>query len=375
MSGRIIQGLSAACIMPGTLALTKAYYHGAARQRAISYWSIGSWGGSGLCSLFGGVLASTIGWRWIFWISILVSVASYLLIRGTPESKNPPSEKKQAFDIWGVLTFMVGMVALNLVIGQGANLGWLSPIILGLAVVAIVSLYAFYKMGRRNENSFIDFNLFSNKTYTGATISNLLLNGTAGTLIVALTLVQLGAGLSSFQAGLLTIGYLVAILLTIRVGEKLLQRFGARKPMIWGCMITGVGIFLTAFTFLLINQYMIVATIGFTLFGIGLGFYATPSTDAALATVPAEKAGSASGIYKMASSLGAALGVAISAALFTGLSGVEVNLGEELFMGRVDNIAIRFAAALALLVNLGMVLVAILSIVLTIPEGKLEGVD
>lgn len=375
MSGRIIQGLSAACIMPGTLALTKAYYHGTARQRAISYWSIGSWGGSGLCSLFGGVLTSTIGWRWIFWISILVSVASYLLIRGTPESKNPPSEKKQAFDIWGVLTFMVGMVALNLVIGQGANLGWLSPIILGLAVVAIVSLYAFYKMGRRNENSFIDFNLFSNKTYTGATISNLLLNGTAGTLIVALTLVQLGAGLSSFQAGLLTIGYLVAILLTIRVGEKLLQRFGARKPMIWGCMITGVGIFLTAFTFLLINQYMIVATIGFTLFGIGLGFYATPSTDAALTTVPAEKAGSASGIYKMASSLGAALGVAISAALFTGLSGVEVNLGEELFMGRVDNIAIRFAAALALLVNLGMVLVAILSIVLTIPEGKLEGVD
>lgn len=55
-------------------------------------------------------------------------------------------------------------------------------------------------------------------------------------------------------------------------------------------------------------QYMIVAFIGFTLFGVGLGFYATPSTDAALSNVPNDKAGAASGIYKMASSLGAALG-------------------------------------------------------------------
>ena len=83
MSGRIIQGLSAACIMPSTLALIKAYYIGAARQRAVSFWSIGSWGGSGLCSLFGGILASTVGWRWIFWISIGVAIISYMLIRGT----------------------------------------------------------------------------------------------------------------------------------------------------------------------------------------------------------------------------------------------------------------------------------------------------
>lgn len=55
MAGRIIQGLSAACIMPASLALIKAYYEGPARQRALSYLSMGSWGGSGLCSLFGGL--------------------------------------------------------------------------------------------------------------------------------------------------------------------------------------------------------------------------------------------------------------------------------------------------------------------------------
>lgn len=375
MTGRIIQGLSAACIMPSTLALIKAYYDGAARQRAISFWSIGSWGGSGLSSLFGGIVASTIGWRWIFWISIVIAIWSFYLISGTPESKNPPNEKRQSFDFAGVLTFMIGMVAVNIVIGQGARIGWVSPTILGLAVLAIATLYAFVKIERSRENSFIDFNLFSNKTYTGATISNFLLNGAAGTLIVTLTLVQLGAGLTSFQAGLLTIGYLIAILLTIRVGEKLLQKWGARKPMILGCMITGTGIFMTAFTFVLVQQYIIIATIGFTLFGIGLGFYATPSTDAALSTVPAEKAGSASGIYKMASSLGAALGVAISAALFTGLSGVGISWAEGIFWGRADNISIRYAAAIALLFNLGMVLVAIISILMTIPAGKPETTD
>src|ERR1043166_906268 len=69
MAGRVIQGISAACVMPATLALMKAYYDGKDRQRALSFWSIGSWGGSGLSSLFGGFVASTLGWRWIFWIS------------------------------------------------------------------------------------------------------------------------------------------------------------------------------------------------------------------------------------------------------------------------------------------------------------------
>lgn len=192
---------------------------------------------------------------------------------------------------------------------------------------------------------------------------------------MALSLVQLAAGLTSFQAGLLTIGYLIAILLTIRVGEKLLQKWGAKKPMILGCIITGVGIFLLSFTFVFASQYMVIAVIGFTLFGIGLGFYATPSTDAALSTVPAEKAGSASGIYKMASSLGAAFGVAISAAIFTGLSNGTVKYIEGLFWGRVDNVSLRYGALIALLFNLVMVVIAIISIMIAIPAGKSEKHD
>lgn len=112
------------------------------------------------------------------------------------------------------------------------------------------------------------------------------------------------------------------------------------------------------------------AFIGFTLFGVGLGFYATPSTDAALSNVPDEKAGAASGIYKMASSLGAAFGVAISAALFTALSEVDVGFSNvsELFLGRTDNVTIRFAASVALLINVLMVVIAMIAIGVTVPK-------
>jgi DHA2 family multidrug resistance protein-like MFS transporter len=115
---------------------------------------------------------------------------------------------------------------------------------------------------------------------------------------------------------------------------------------------------------------MVVAFIGFTLFGVGLGVYATPSTDAALSNVPQDKAGAASGVYKMASSLGAAFGVAVSAALFTGLASRGGGFGvlSDLFLGRTDNIDVRAAAAVALLFNAAMALVAMVAIAVTVPR-------
>jgi MFS transporter, DHA2 family, multidrug resistance protein len=297
-----------------------------------------------------------------------------LLLRGAPESKGAAT-KKTRFDWYGFTAFIVSMVAVNIIIGQGTALGWLNPVVITLAVVFVLSTVVFFRVESSNADGFVDLRLFNNKTYAGATLSNFLLNGAAGTLLVSLSLVQQSAGLSSLQSGLLTIGYLVAILSTIRVGEKLLQRMGARKPMLIGCAITAAGILLTTFTFLLARQYMIVAFVGFTLFGVGLGFYATPSTDAALSNVPNDKAGAASGIYKMASSLGAAFGVAISAALFTSLSGLNTSFVflSDLFLGRTDNIGIRFAAASALLFNVAMVIIAIVAIAMTVPRDDPRG--
>jgi DHA2 family multidrug resistance protein-like MFS transporter len=376
MLGRISQGLSGAFIMPASLALIKTYWDDAGRQRAVSLWSMGSWGGSGFAALFGGLMAENVGWRWIFVASAAVSVAGMLMVRGTPES-HAATGKDYRFDTLGVLTFMVTMVALQILATQGSEIGWTHPITLGLAATAAIVGAMFVRAETRALHPFVNFSLFRNATYTGATISNFLLNGVAGMLLVSMMLVQLGGGLSAQEAGMLTLGYAIAIVSFIRVGEKLLQKFGARRPMIWGSLVVGLSIAMLLPTNLLIGQYKMLAIGAYTLFGLGLAFYATPSTDAALSNLPDDQAGSGSGIYKMASSLGASFGVAISAAIFTALSAPGESPrwleGVITFAGRQDNLAVRQAALIALAFNLLMVVAAIVSIMLTVPKGRPTG--
>ena len=318
-------------------------------------------------------MQDTFGWRSIFWLAIVFSVIGLLLMRGTPESK---VETKEPFklDVPGILTFMVAMIAIQVFITQGGKFGWASPVSLGLLAVTFIFGFLFVRFETQAGKPFFDFKLFKNSTFTGATISNFLLNGVAGMLIVSLQLLQIGGGLSANESGWLTLGYAIAIIAFIRVGEKLLQRFGARKPMIWGCLITAFSIALLLPTNLMLTEYKVLAIVSYTLFGVGLAFYATPSTDAALSNLPAEQSGAGAGIYKMASSLGAAFGVAISAAIFTAIrvseEGIPALANAVDFVGRQDNVAVREAAMIALSFNLFMVILAIISIMLTVPKGK-----
>lgn len=373
MSGRIVQGLSAACVMPSTMALIKTFYEGKARQRALSFWSIGSWGGSGFCSLFGGLMAvSALGWRSIFWISIALSLVALYLVRSTPESRVEATGAGGRFDWGGLISFVVAMLAINVFISQAPKIGWFSYGSLGLLVVFIIAILWFFHLEVNRSSAFIDLTIFRNATFTGATLSNFLLNGAAGTLVVALGLVQRAAGWTALQSGLLTLGYLVAILATIRIGERLLQRFGPKKPMLWGSAITTMGIVLSSMTFVLIGQYAVLAFIGFTLFGVGLGFYATPSTDAAISNVAAERAGSAAGLYKMASSLGSAFGVALSAAIYAAGTHIPANLVPHIFWGTQKNVSLRFGGGLALIFNVLMCVIALISIMVTVPAEQPE---
>lgn len=147
LGGRILQGLSGACIMPASLALVKAYWSGARRQRAVSLWSIGSWGGSGFCSLFGGLVAQHLGWRYIFFASAVVAILGLMLVHGTPESR-AGEKRNEKLDLAGVITFMVAMVALQVVATQGNRLGWSSPSSLLLIAVAIIfgiALFSYFQ--------------------------------------------------------------------------------------------------------------------------------------------------------------------------------------------------------------------------------------
>lgn len=351
--GRIVQGVSAACIMPATIALMKAYFDGKDRQRALSYWSIGSWGGSGVCSFAGGAIATYMGWKWIFIFSIIFALLAMWLIKDTPESKAEGNGSFK-FDFSGLAIFIVVMIALNVFITFGADLGWTSPITIALAVVTMIGATVFFKVEKRKEIALIDFSLFKNKPYAGATYSNFLLNAIAGTLVVANTYVQVGRGFTAFQSGMLSIGYLVAVLAMIRVGEKILQKVGAKSPMIWGAIITTVGVAMMGLTFLPDLSYTVVVFIGFALFGLGLGVYATPSTDTSVSNAPSDKVGEAAGVYKMASSLGSAIGVAISATVYSSVAAA----------GSVET-----AASVGIIVNVIFGILSILSIAIMVPKN------
>ncbi|AST90597.1 MULTISPECIES: MFS transporter [Sutcliffiella] len=352
--GRILQGLSAACIMPATIALMKAYFEGAERQRALSFWSIGSWGGSGITSFAGGAIATYMGWKWIFIFSIIFALLAMWLIKEVPESKAKTTGKFK-FDFGGLGIFIVTMLAINILITQGADLGWTSLPTILLGVASVLGVIIFVKYEAKRKNALIDFELFKNKPYTGATISNFLLNAVAGTLIVANTYVQVGRGFTAFQSGLLSIGYLIAVLGMIRVGEKIMQNTGAKKPMIWGSAITLVGVALMGLTFLPGFLYTAMVFIGFILFGLGLGMYATPSTDTAVSAAPDDKVGEASGIYKMASSLGNAFGIAISATVYSTVAAVST---------------VHVSATVGIITNVIFAAVSLLSIIILVPNAS-----
>lgn len=350
---RAVQGLSAACIMPATLAIINEYYIGTARQRALSYWSIGSWGGSGVCTLFGGLMATNFGWRSIFIISIILTILAMFLIKHTPETKaepigNKPLEPKK-FDVIGLIILVICMLSINVIITQTSNYGLMSPLILGLIAVFVISLIVFVMYENRIKHPLVDFDLFKNKGYTGATVSNFMLNGVAGgTLIVVNTYYQQQLDFNSQQTGYISLTYLVAVLIMIRVGEKILQALGPKRPLLMGSGFTVIGLILLSLTFLPDAWYIAASVVGYLLFGTGLGIYATPSTDTAVAQAPDEKVGVASGVYKMASSLGNAFGVAISSTVYSVLA-AQLNLSLGGFMGVIFNAIVALLALIAIL--------------------------
>ncbi|MDU0420781.1 MFS transporter [Staphylococcus simulans] len=349
--GRIIQGFSAACIMPATLAIVNEYYQGKDRQRALSYWSIGSWGGSGITSYFGGLMATFVGWRWIFIVSIIVAILAMILIRHTPETKasRDSDVRSHKFDVVGLVVLAIMMLSLNVIITQTSHFGFLSPLILSLTVVFIVSVIFFLIYEKKLQNPLIDFGLFKHKGYSGAVISNFALNAVAGTLIVANTFFQQGLGFTSNQSGMMSITYLITVLVMIRVGEKIMQKLGAKRPMLYGSLLNAAGMLLIALTFLPTGIYVVSSVIGYLLFGLGLGMYATPSTDTAVTSAPDNKVGTASGIYKMASSLGNAFGIAISGTIYAVVSesvnlqvGAMAGIGFNILLGLIAFVTVLF---------------------------------
>lgn len=354
--GRIVQGFSAALLMPATISIINTIFEGDKRRSALSYWSIGAFGGTGFASLFAGTVATFINWQWIFIISIALSVLALFLLKDLKEVRTSKIESTR-FDYVGLLIFIVAMSGLSIYITQGEELGWFSPVSIALIVITIVAAIAFYFVENRIKQPFIDFSIFSNKAYIGTVIANFLMNTTVGSIALFNIYTQSELDLTPFEAGLITLPYVVLILFTIRVGEKSIEKYGAKRAIVISPVILAVGVLLLSLTFLGDTAYIISSLIGFALFGIGIGLFATPALDTAVSTTPPEKVGVASAIFKMASTLGAAFGLAIIISLYTALDGP---------------MSIAGAAMVAFGLNVLAIIVAFLCAKFVIPDRAME---
>jgi DHA2 family multidrug resistance protein-like MFS transporter len=318
--GRGLQGVSAACIMPATIALMKTWFEEKRQATALTWWSVGSWGGSGFCAILVGLVEPSLGWKAIFWVNAAVAILGFVLMLGTPESKAPPTDKK--FDVSGSCIFIASLICLVLAVSKGRSWGYGDIKFLAVFVLSIVGLIAFYLVEKNAEKKgiaqLVDFSLFKSTGYLGATLSNFLLNAIGAAMVIVNIYMQQGRGMSTSEVAMITITYAVAVMVLIPVGQKILFKFGGRLPMIIGTAVASIGVLLMSMTSVAeLTNYKMLVMVGYALYGLGLGIYATPSTYTAVSAAPKEKAAVAAGIYKLASSLGGAIGVALSLAVFS----------------------------------------------------------
>lgn len=356
--GRGLQGISAACIMPATIALVKTYFAGEKQATALTWWSVGSWGGSGFCTILAGLIEPNFGWQGIYWLNTAVAIIGFALILGTPESRAAPTDKK--LDTFGSAIFIASLICLVLAVSKGRSWGYLDVKFLSLIALSVIGLGGFYAVEKRAPEKgiaqLVDFSLFKSRGYFGATLSNFLLNGIAGAMVIVNIYLLQGRGLGTPEVATMTITYAVAVLVLLPVGQKILFLFGGRLPMIMGSATTLFGVVLMSMTHVQdLALYKLLVIVGYAMFGLGLGVYATPSTYTAVSSAPEEKAAVAAGIYKLASSLGGAVGVALSLAVYSAWPDLHQ------------------AGAAALWLNAGFGILALLSILFIIPKRQSAG--
>ncbi|EOD8456584.1 MFS transporter [Staphylococcus aureus] len=314
--GRILQGLSAAILLPSTVGVLNNQFKGEHLRRAISYLMISTVGGIGLAGVIGGLIASNFGWQTNFIISIVIAFIAILLLKGTPEKVSQHSHR-HPFDYKGMSIFAVMIGSFTLLLTQGFEQGWFSTFSIICLSIFIITTLIFIIIERRHEVPFIDFSVLRNRPFIGAFLNNFVLNSGLGVTVVFFIYAQTHLGLSAAQSGLVTLPHAIVAVAMIRLGEKATLRFGGKLMLIIGPLFPVIGITIISMTQLLASQYVIAVIIGFVICAIGNGLVATPGLTIAIFSMPNEKVGLATGLYKMSGTLGGAFGIALSTTVFS----------------------------------------------------------
>ena len=314
VAARALQGVAAALMVPGSLAMIQGAFHPDDRARAI-----GTWTGLGAIAaaagpLVGGVLVEHADWRLIFWINLPVAVLTLWLARGVPETRDPGAA--QHLDLPGAV---LGALALGGV--TYALVQWGDPAAWPAVVVGLLAGLAFVVVESRVAEPMLALGIFADRTFSATNAMTLLVYGALSVLLFMLPLqLQVVGGDGPLAAGLATLPLPLVMLLLAGRGGALGARIGPRIPLTLGplVMATGVLLLLGAGE----AAYVVAVLPGVVVFALGLALLVATLTATVLAAAPDEHAGIASGVNNAISRAGGLLAVAAVPSL-VGLSGEE----------------------------------------------------
>ncbi len=315
IAARALQGLGAAALVPGSLALiTATYPDRAARARAIGVW--GGMGGvaAALGPVVGGGLIAATGWQAVFLVNVPVAALAYVLV--TRVVANPSPRRQRDFDLPGQVLAIAALACLTYAIIEGAGRGgWDAAdsvvFTIGLALGAI-----FVAVESRRHDPMLPVRLFRGAAFATASATGVLLNfGFYGQFFVLTLYFQQLRGLSALIAGLYTVPQAMGAVLGSPLGGRVCARIGAPKTMTIGLLTGGAGYL----GLLAVGQHTAYAVIAPIIFvaGFGMAIAMPAATAAAIAAVPPQRAGIAAGVINAARQLGSVLGVAILGAFVT----------------------------------------------------------
>jgi EmrB/QacA subfamily drug resistance transporter len=316
IAGRVVQGAGGAALLPLSIALVAAAFPAAEQPRAYGIWAAVSAIALGLGPLIGGLLID-LDWRLIFWINLpLAALGLVIVLAAARESRDEGAS--QRIDVPGLITLTAGLAAAVLALVEANSWGWGSARTIGVFGAGVASLAAFWLIEHRVPRPIVEFSLFRNGPYFGATAA-------AFTLVFAYWTVmffqpqylQNELHYSATAAGLLILPITAPMIFISPFAGALIARVGARGLMTVGMLFAVAGlIFQTQISDS--TGYGLLLP-GYLLFGIALGLVYAPMSAAAMAAMPGEKAGIASGVLAMNRILAGAVGLALTSAIFHAL--------------------------------------------------------
>jgi EmrB/QacA subfamily drug resistance transporter len=310
---RLIQGLGGAAMFALSLAIASNAFPKERQATAVGIWAAISSIAMGVGPLLGGVLVQSAGWRWIFWTYLpFLAIGAVILHRNA--TNNRDTSAPQTLDIRGLVTVSAGLALTILALVELDSWG-VSPLSVGVFAAGIAFLALFYVVEHRVANPLVDFLLFRNRPYFGASIAALALVGSYWTtMFFEPQYLQGNLGYSVIEAGILILPVTVPMVFLSPFTGKWMERIGPRRMIVSGLVFATLA--LAAIVAVTGSGGYGLLFVPYLAYGIALALLYAPVSAAAMAAMPREKAGIAAGVMGMLRLMSGALILALSGALF-----------------------------------------------------------